>query len=207
MTTIICVVSLFIWWNSQRSNSFSWTDNEIRILQSLAIDKLPPLAKDHSNKVADNPNAAEFGRHLFFDERFSHNSKVSCATCHIPELYFTDGLITAAGAQAGIRNTPTLVGAAYSPWQFWDGRSDSQWSQALAPLENKREHAASRTQFAHTVFEDNNYRTRYESLFGPIPDFSDYQRFPAAAAPVDDKILNEAWQSMTAEDRETVTAV
>ncbi|MEJ2116262.1 MAG: cytochrome c peroxidase, partial [Gammaproteobacteria bacterium] len=152
-------------------------------------------------------NAAVFGRHLFFDERFSHNSKVSCATCHIPQLFFTDGLIKAAGAQAGIRNTPTLVGAAYSPWQFWDGRSDSQWSQALAPLENKREHAASRTQFAHIVFEDNNYRTRYESLFGPIPDFSDYQRFPAAAAPVDDKILNEAWQSMTAEDRETVTAV
>ncbi|MGH1537174.1 MAG: cytochrome-c peroxidase, partial [Gammaproteobacteria bacterium] len=166
---------------------------------------------DPSNKVADNQKAAEFGRQLFFDERFSHNSKVSCATCHIPEQFFTDGLTTAAGAQAGVRNTPTLVGTAYSPWQFWDGRSDSQWSQALAPLENNLEHAGSRNQVAHIIFTDKNYRQQYESLFGPMPNLSDKQRFPAAAVPAsslsNNKELNSAWEAMNSKDQQAVNIV
>ena len=32
------------------------------------------------------------------------------------------------------------VGAAYSPWLFWDGRKDSLWAQALGPLEAEVEH-------------------------------------------------------------------
>ena len=178
-TATIITVSLSACSSDTHNSSTYWSKDEIKILQTLSLSKLPPLAKDNSNNVANDPNAAEFGRQLFFDERFSHNSKISCVTCHIPEQYFTDGLTTAAGAQAGVRNTPTLIGTAYSPWQFWDGRSDSQWSQALAPLENKLEHAGTRNQFAHIIFSDNNYRKRYEELFGPMPDLSDKTRFPS----------------------------
>ena len=185
----------------------TWSIEEIKILRSLSLDSLPSLPKSESNEVADNQIAAEFGWHLFFDERFSYNGKISCSTCHIPDLYFTDGLTTAAGAQAGLRNTNTLVGVAYSPWQFWDGRKDSLWSQALAPLENKLEHAGTRTQYAHIISNDKYYRKKYETLFGPISDFSDTQRFPAIAAPVDDKEKNKAWQKMASEDQEVVTEV
>ena len=205
--TIIILVPLFLWWSSHSNNTFNWSADEIQILESLSLNKLPPLPKDHSNAVADNLRAAEFGKHLFFDERFSYNSKISCATCHIPKLYFTDGLITAVGAKTGVRNSPTLVGTAYSPWQFWDGRSDSQWSQALAPLENDLEHAASRAQFSHIIYADKNYRTCYEELFGPMPDITDKNRFPTAAAPVDDKELNDAWQAMTKDDQNAITNI
>ena len=205
--TVIVLVPIFVSWIYQHNNLPDWSADEIKILQSLSIDKLPLLPKDHSNAFADNLRAAEFGRQLFFDERFSHNSKISCATCHIPELYFTDGLATAAGAQAGIRNSPTLVGAAYSPWQFWNGRSDSQWSQALAPLENTLEHAGSRTQFAHIIFTDKNYRQRYEELFGSMPNLSNKNRFPKAAAPVDNQELNNAWQAMQTKDQKAVNLV
>ncbi len=206
-TIIIILVSLLAWWSYQHNNLSTWSADEIKILQSLSIRKLPPLPRDYSNAVADNLGAAEFGRQLFFDERFSHNSKISCATCHIPEQYFTDGLTTAAGAQAGVRNTPTLIGTAYSPWQFWDGRSDSQWSQALAPLENNIEHAGSRTQFAHIIFADKYYRERYEEYFGSMPDLSDKKRFPAAAAPVDNQELKNAWQAMTLEDQKSISII
>ena len=185
----------------------SWSAEEIRILRSLSLDSLPKLPKSQSNIVADNLDAAEFGWHLFFDGRFSYNGKISCSTCHIPDLYFTDGLATAAGAQAGLRNTNTLVGVAYSPWQFWDGRKDSLWSQALAPLENKLEHAGTRTQYAHIISNDKYYRNKYENLFGPIPDFSDTRRFPTTAAPVDDRGKNETWQKMASEDQALVTEV
>ena len=198
-------LAVCIWWLSKLTPTVNWSEEEIKILQSLSIDTLPPLPIDQSNAVADNPKAAEFGRQLFFDERLSYNSKISCATCHAPEKQFTDGLITSAGAQAGLRNSPTLVGVAYSPWQFWDGRSDSQWSQAIAPLENDLEHAASRTQFAHIVFEDTNYRARYEELFGPMPDLSNKQRFPSIASPIDNKESNQAWQTMADADQNIVT--
>jgi len=203
--TIILV--LLLGWGYHYSKTPEWSADEIKILKSLSIDKLPSLENDFSNVVANNLEAAEFGRQLFFDERFSHNSKVSCATCHIPEQYFTDGLSTAAGTQAGVRNTPTLIGTAYSPWQFWNGRSDSQWSQALAPLENDLEHAGSRNQFAHIIFTDKNYRQRYQELFGPMPNLADKQRFPANAAPSNNMKLNSAWETMNKEDQQAINIV
>ncbi len=194
------------WLLSNQSTKLDWSPEEIKILTSLSLDHLETLPKSQSNAVADNPDAAKFGWQLFFDERLSHNGKISCTTCHIPELYFTDGLKTAAGAQSGLRNTNTVVGVAYSPWQFWDGRKDSVWSQALAPLENKLEHAGTRTQFAHIISKDENYKKQYENIFGPIPDFTDTDRFPNAAGPVEDnQAYNQAWKAMTDADRDLVT--
>lgn len=208
VTSIIVLVGLVAWWWDEQNNNISdWSVDEIKILESLSINRLPPLPEDASNSVANNIDAAELGRQIFFDERFSHNSKISCATCHIPEKFFTDGLVTAVGAQAGVRNTPTIVGTAHSPWQFWDGRSDSQWAQLLTPLENSIEHAGSRAQFAHIVYADKKYRMLYENLFGAIPNLSDKKRFPNHAAPVDNKTLKDAWQNMRDQDQKIITII
>lgn len=205
---ISIVLTLCIYWlNSQVRETSAWSDIDIQILRTLWIENLPPLAEDKSNKLANNLEVAEFGRKLFFDERFSHNEKISCATCHVPELFFTDGLTTAAGAQAGVRNTPTVVGMAYSPWQFWDGRKDSLWSQALAPLENELEHAANRMHFAHIIYQDEQYRKTYESLFSRLPDLANNERFPVAAGPVKNKHWSQAWEEMNKQDREAITTI
>jgi len=70
------------------------------------------------------------------------------------------------------RNTPSIVGAAYSPWLYWDGRKDSLWSQALSPLEDPAEHGGRREQYVGFIAADPAYREMYESLFGEIPDLS-----------------------------------
>ena len=196
-----------IWYFANSKPSNSWAPAEINILRSLWIGNLPPLPTDNSNAVADNIEAAEFGYQLFFDKRFSKDAQVSCANCHQPEVYFTDGLRVAIGIKPGIRNSMSIVGIAYSPWLFWDGRKDSLWSQTLSPLENSLEHAGSRMQFAHVISQDKNYRSKYESLFGPLPNFTDASRFPAAAGPVDNRKWDGAWRSMLPEDRDTVTDV
>jgi cytochrome c peroxidase len=49
---------------------------------------------------------------------------------------------------------------------YWDGRRDSQWSQALSPLEDPNEHASNRLSVIATVVEDKSYWRMYESLFG-----------------------------------------
>ena len=177
------------------------------LLRSLWIETLPPVPVDPSNAVADNPRAAEFGRQLFFDTRLSDNGAVACATCHQPQRNFTDGLDRGRGIGVSKRNTRSIVGSAFSPWQYWDGRRDSLWSQALSPLEDPREHASNRMQLVRLVSTDASYRLAYTALFGALPDLSDRERFPDAAAQGSSAAQVAAWESMTPADQQAVTGV
>ncbi len=182
-----------------------WTEDEIVALRNLWIGSLPALPSDPSNVYADDLEAALLGQKLFFDTRFSSNNEVSCASCHKPEIMFTDGLPLSMGVGTTDRKSMTIIGTAYSPWQFWDGRKDSQWAQALVPLESVVEHGGTRMQYAHLI--SNHYREEYEAIFGPLPDFSDPARFPASAGPVDDPGALVVWEGMTTSDRDLVTQV
>jgi len=184
-----------------------WNAAELETLRSLWLGSLPPLPPDPSNSVADNPDAARLGKQIFFDPRFSGNGRISCATCHQPERAFTDGLPRAQAIGQTERNTPTIIGAAYNDWFFWDGRKDSQWSQALSPLETAVEHGGTRSQYAHILAEDPDYRAAYERIFGPLPDISDRSRFPDAAGPVDDEAAATAWKSMASADQEIINRI
>jgi len=147
-----------------------WSEQEVAVLQSLALQNLPPLPADPGNAVADDPQAAELGHHLFFDTRLSADGSVACATCHQPEHHFTDQRPVAVGLAAVDRNTMGLAGVAYSPWFFWDGRKDSLWSQALEPLENPLEHGSHRSDIAALVRTDADYHQRYLDVFGVRPE-------------------------------------
>jgi cytochrome c peroxidase len=179
-----------------------WSAKELDALRGLWLGSLPPLPPDPSNAFADDPRAAALGERLFFDTRFSSNGAVACATCHLPELGFQDGLPLARGVGPVPRRTMTVVGTAYSPWLFWDGRKDSQWAQALAPLESAVEHGGDRTLYARLVAE--HYRAEYQAVFGPLPVL---EHLPRRAGPVKDPLAAEAWAGMAAEERQAVTWV
>ena len=123
------------------SSDGKWSAEERATLASLTLDQLEALAPDPSNRVADDTMAARFGRQLFFDANLSANGQVSCATCHIAARDFQDNTPLAKGAGVTGRRTMPITGTAHSPWLFWDGRTDSQWAQALGPLESAVEHA------------------------------------------------------------------
>ncbi|HZU85865.1 MAG TPA: cytochrome c peroxidase [Anaerolineaceae bacterium] len=180
----------------------AWTLDELETLQSLSLDSLPPLPPDPSNRYADDARAAALGEKLFFDARFSINGQVSCATCHKQQNNFQDNLPLAQGVGQTTRRTMPIAGTAYSPWQFWDGRKDSQWAQALAPLESAVEHGADRTFYAHLIAE--NYRAEYEQIFGALPDLSG---LPLHAGPVEDAAARAAWEGMTPEQRDQVNRI
>jgi cytochrome c peroxidase len=148
--------------------SDDWTAEERVILRSLWIGSLPALPPDPSNAVGDSADAAELGHRLFFDTRLSANGKIACSSCHLPTRAFTDGRALAQGVGRGTRNSPTIIGAAYSPWFFWDGRRDSMWSQAMDPFEDSVEHGTTRDKVLAVVRDDPDYRRRYNGLFGPL---------------------------------------
>jgi cytochrome c peroxidase len=112
----------------------------------------PPL-----NEPADNPTTpekAELGRLLFFDPVLSLNNDMACATCHHPDLSFTDGRSQAMGAGGSgvgpersggislLRNTPSLWNVGYTQALFWDGRESSLEAQSLIPLAHADEMGA-----------------------------------------------------------------
>lgn len=179
-----------------------WSEEEVEELRSLWIGSLEPLPPDPTNRVADDPRAVALGHRLFFDTRLSSTGTVSCATCHEPAAEFQDGTPLASGVGVTDRRTMPIAATAYAPFLFWDGRKDSQWSQALGPLESPVEHGGTRAQYAHVIAD--HYRSEYEALFGPLPDLSGV---PEVAGPVADPAAAAAWEAMDPAGRDAVTHV
>src|SRR5262249_2879164 len=68
--------------------------------------------------------AVELGRRLFYDPRLSANGKVSCSTCHIQRLAFTDGRATGVGVSGKplAFNSMSLANLLWGPQHFfWNG--------------------------------------------------------------------------------------
>lgn len=82
------------------------------------------------------PEKIELGKMLFFDRRLSGDGTMSCATCHIPELGFSDGQAISLSypTTKNWRNSPTLINVAFNKYLFHDGRVETLEDQALFPM-------------------------------------------------------------------------
>jgi len=125
------------------------------------------LRKDRFSRYAETDTTAALvalGKQLFSETKLSGNNKRSCATCHKPEKYFTDGLalsidFTEKGNTK--RNAPSLLYSVYQHGQFLDARDSSFEKQAMAVLENPDE--------MHASFKDMEQKLdtkAYRKLFG-----------------------------------------
>jgi cytochrome c peroxidase len=181
-----------------------WTAAEQRALRDLWIGQLGAPPPDPSNRYADDARAARLGARLFRDRRLSADGAVSCATCHRPDHAFTDGRALARGLGDGRRNTPSVVPAAYSPWHFWDGRRDSQWAQALTPIESPAEQALPRSDVARLIAA--HYRREHDEIFGPWPLPPD-RPLPAGAGPLGPPAARQAWSALSADEQDAISRV
>ncbi|WP_367714869.1 cytochrome c peroxidase [Nitratireductor sp. GISD-1A_MAKvit] len=178
------------------------SDDEKAKIASLSIDALGALPASPGNRFADDPEAAALGERLFFDTGLSGNADVACATCHVPEKQFQDGLPRGVGVGQTSRRTMPLAGVGWNVWQFWDGRRDSLWAQALTPLEDPHEHAGNRAAIARYVATE--HRDVYERIFGPLPAFG---ALPENAGPLGNEAERAAWYDMRPQDRDAVNRV
>lgn len=121
---------------------------------------------------ADNPPTLAtiaLGRKLFYDPRLSKNNTISCASCHNPNIGFTDGRAIAQGVGGliGKRNAPTLLNAAYSPLQFWDGRAPTLEAQSGFPIADPVEMNQAHDVFVAKIRHDPAYKSEFAQAFGP----------------------------------------
>ncbi|MEI9416437.1 cytochrome-c peroxidase [Mesorhizobium sp. Cs1321R2N1] len=179
-----------------------FSDAEKKMIASLALNTLPALKPDTTNRFADVPAAAALGSTLFFDVGMSRDGTVSCSTCHKIDRQFQDDLPQAVGVGRTNRRTMPLAGVARDPWFFWDGRRDSLWAQALTPLENPLEQAGNRTAYAR--YMKTRFGERYERIFGPLPDLSG---IPPNASPLGSDAERTAWNAMSGAQRDAVNRV
>lgn len=156
------------------------------------------LPRDPSNAKEDDPNARALGAALFADTGFSPSNDVSCATCHDAKKSFSDGLPRPSGPNVrGSRRTPRIALAAYARWQFWDGRADSLWAQALGPFENPDEIASSRVAVVRRLA--TTHKAAFEAAFPAVP-LPDPATLPAGGKPGD-----PTYDALPAPTREAVT--
>ena len=92
----------------------------------------------------DNPYSKEawaLGKALFYDPILSADSTVSCASCHLPELAFSDGLKTSIGIhdRIGRRNSPSLANIGYHPYFTREGGVPTLEMQVLVPIQEHDE--------------------------------------------------------------------
>lgn len=208
-----------------------FTQEQWAIVEELAdVQPLPPSS---TNRVADDPAAAEFGQMLFFESRYSGPLKVgddgsngslgaegetgliSCSSCHVPDSDFADSRSqpgnVSLGADFTPRNAPSLVNVAFYDWYGWGGKQDSLATQAALSPESGSNTAGTRCGYAHVIFD--HYRTEYEALFGPMPEAldaaaPDADRFPAECKPKKNpEDPDGAWEAMDPADQEAINQI
>ncbi len=115
-----------------------------------------------------NRDAVELGKTLFFDRRLSGDGTMSCATCHIPALAFTDGQAIALSypTTKSFRNTPTLMNVAGLHVLFYDGRAGSLEEQAVGPIVSPFEMNQDLDFLEEELSSVPAYRESFRTVFG-----------------------------------------
>jgi cytochrome c peroxidase len=121
---------------------------------------------------ADNPLTREgilLGRKLFYDPILSRDSTQACASCHHPELNFTDTLPVSKGVDGlpGRRSAMSLLDNAFQHvGLFWDGRVSTLEEQALKPVEDVKEMHALWPDVINKLKRSAHYPAEFRRAFG-----------------------------------------
>lgn len=130
------------------------------------IGVLPKMIFPENNPYSEAKK--ELGKMLFFDPRLSKSKQISCASCHDPELAWGDGRTISYGhnRQTGKRNSPSLLNIGYHSVFFWDGRAVSLENQALGPITDPVEMAATETISIKNIKKIKGYKPYFREAFG-----------------------------------------
>ncbi len=113
------------------------------------------------------------GKLLFYDPILSGNNLRSCASCHNPQQFFTDTVVSTAlqfDRTAPLpRNAPTLVNAQYNHLIMLDGKHISLQNQTKDVITNALEMNCSEKEVLEKILSCQEYKTGFKKLLKYTP--------------------------------------
>lgn len=131
----------------------------------VTLSPFPPIIAPADNPTT--PEKVELGRQLFFDPALSASGAMACATCHHPDLGFSNAAPASPprpGAPA--RNVPSLWNVAFNRHLLWDGRVESLETQSATPLTLPNEMAMTPAGIEATLRGIPAYVRLFDAAFG-----------------------------------------
>jgi cytochrome c peroxidase len=174
--TFLLVLTACVVWTGSRAAAAPSDDKappitqiNVQVLGPQRLGPLPPVIVPPGNPQSSLK--IHLGKELYFDPRLSADGTISCATCHNPTMGWSDKGPTSEGihGQFGGRRAPPVSNAAYSPLQFWDGRSPSLEDQAKGPIQNPIEMGNTHQAMIQTVGRISGYIDEFKEVFGEGP--------------------------------------
>jgi cytochrome c peroxidase len=172
----------------------TFDETEWEVIRGMAWQGEPP--PDPTNRVFTSAPAAALGRRVFFDPGFSSTGTIACSKCHDPAKGFGDDVPQSVGLARVDRRSPNIALAAFARAQFWDGRADSLWMQALGPFENPKEMGFTRGGVVRRIAA--SYRAEYESVFGALPPIAESSRLDGLST------SSSGWSALSTAEQDAV---
>ncbi|MFK7810034.1 MAG: cytochrome-c peroxidase [Saprospiraceae bacterium] len=149
-------------YNSQNYKSENLFDEDFLNLDFYSNASFIPL---------ENPVTIELGKMLFYDPILSKDLKMSCASCHNPNLAFTDGLPKSKSNKVHTftrRHSPTLIDAGFSTRFFWDLREYNLEQQIAHVVTDSMEFNISFSEITKRISRSETYSKLFQEQYGHI---------------------------------------
>ncbi len=170
-------------------------DSGVKFEELSTLLPSPVIIKNDSVK-----RIVDLGKLLFFDPRLSSSNQISCASCHAPDLNWSDGRETSIGHDhaTGLRNAPSLENVWYFKKLFWDGRANSLEEQIAGPITSTVEMHQNMKSLAQKIGKIKGYRPIFKNAFGTekisnefiLKALADFQRTIVSRASDFDRFLS-----------------
>lgn len=135
--------------------------------------------------AGSNAAKVELGKKLFYEKLLSGSQSMSCASCHKPELHFTDGEAKAKNFVHGgnlARNSPTLLYAGFQKRQFFDMRSATLEDQVNEVMNSTEEFNLSANDAVQKITQRREYKALVQKAFNGADTINSFYIRNAIAA-------------------------
>ncbi len=158
-------ILIFVWSCSglKKHDTIVIQQNDYTLVLPAGFDTFP-VPEDNQFSLA----RIELGKRLFFDTSLSLDYSISCATCHQPDQYFTDGHPKSVGINNQIvdRNSPSLFNVAYQTSMLREGGVPTIEMQVLVPVQEHKEFNFNMVKLAERLREDSSYNNAAKRTYG-----------------------------------------
>ncbi|WP_435524113.1 cytochrome-c peroxidase [Chryseobacterium indoltheticum] len=110
----------------------------------------------------DSEELKNLGEKIFYDQNFSANGTMSCASCHLPENAYTDLKQKSASnveEKTVLRNSPSLYNAVFAKRFFYDMRAFYLEQQA-----------------EHVIYNQDEFNTDYQKIVQKLNGNKEYKK-------------------------------